>query len=120
MAQSEGFSNLIKKWWEEVEVEGFASFVFARKLKFVKQGLKKWNKEVFRDVMLRKYKMLDSVNALDMNEESSGLYNDEIDQRREAREEFARVCKWKKFLGGKSQGSCRLERVTPTQSFAIE
>ena len=22
----EGFSNLVKKWWEEVEVEGFASF----------------------------------------------------------------------------------------------
>jgi len=87
----EGFSNLVKKWWEEVEVEGFASFVIVRKLKFVKEELKKWNKEVFGDIKLRKYKLLDSVNALDVKEESDGLSSDEIDQRREAREELARV-----------------------------
>ena len=43
--KAEGFSNLIKKWWEEVEVEGFASFVLARKLKFVKEELKIWKKK---------------------------------------------------------------------------
>jgi len=86
-----GFSNLVKKWWEEVEVEGFASFVLARKLKFVKEQLKKWNKKVFGDIKLRKYKLLDSVNALDVKEESDGLSSDEIDQRREAREELTRV-----------------------------
>jgi len=87
----EGFSNLVKKWWEEVEVEGFASFVIVRKLKFVKEELKKWNKEVFGDIKLRKYKLLYSVNVLDVKEESDGLSSDEIDQRREAREELARV-----------------------------
>ena len=35
--------------------------------------------------------MLDSVNALDVKEEYDGLNSDEIDQRREAREELARV-----------------------------
>ena len=42
----EGFSHLVKKWWEEVAVEGFASYVIARKLKYVKEAIKKWNKEV--------------------------------------------------------------------------
>ena len=65
-------------------MEGFASFVIARKLKFVKEDLKKWNKEVFGDIKLRKYKMLNSVHALDVKEESDGLNCDEIDQRREA------------------------------------
>ena len=37
----EGFSDLIKKWWQEVEVEGFASFVLVRKVNFVKEELKK-------------------------------------------------------------------------------
>ena len=72
-----------------MEVEGFASCVLARKLKVVKEELKKWNKEVFRDV--KEYKLLDSINALDVKEESDGLSSDEIDQRREAREELARV-----------------------------
>ena len=74
-----------------MEVECFASFVIKRKLKFVKEELKKWNKEVFRDIKLRKYKLLDSVDALDVKEKSDGLSSDEIDQRREAREELARV-----------------------------
>ena len=76
---------------KEVEVEGFASFVIARKLKFVKEELKKWNKEVFGDIKLRKYKLLDSINALDVKKGYVGLSSDEIDQRREAGEELARV-----------------------------
>lgn len=108
--KAKGFSNLIKKWCEEVEVEGFASLVLARKLKFVKEELKKWNKEVFGDVKLRKYKLLDFVNALDMKEESDALSNDEIDQKREGKEELARVLQMEgiSFLGGKSQGVCGL------------
>ena len=48
-------------------------------------------KEVFGDDKLRKYKLLYSVNTLDVKEEADGLSNDAIDQRREAREELARV-----------------------------
>jgi len=32
------FCDLIKKWWEEVEVEGFASFVLARNLSSLKRS----------------------------------------------------------------------------------
>jgi len=55
-----------------------------------------------------------------VKEESDGLSSDKIDQRREAREELARVCTWKKFLEGKSQGRCGLEMGIATQSFSIE
>jgi len=30
----EWFYDLIKTWWEEAEIEGFASFILVRKLKF--------------------------------------------------------------------------------------
>jgi len=40
----EGFSDLIKKWREVDEVVGFASYILARKLKGVKEELKKWNR----------------------------------------------------------------------------
>jgi len=49
----EGFSDLIKKWWQEEDVQGYASYVIARKLKGVKVKLKKWNKEVFGDFKVR-------------------------------------------------------------------
>jgi len=45
--RAEGLSDLIKKWWEEEEVQGFASYVVARKLKVVKVEFKKWSKDVF-------------------------------------------------------------------------
>ena len=78
----EGFSNLGKNWWEEIEVGGFASFVLARKLKLVKEELKKWNKEVFGDIKLRKYNLMGSINELNMKEESESLSSAEIDQRK--------------------------------------
>ena len=49
----EGFSDLTKKWWPEEDVQGYASYVIARKLKDVKVELKKWNKEVFGDLKVR-------------------------------------------------------------------
>jgi len=44
---------LLKKCWEEEEVEGYASYVLARKLKAIKEELKKWDGEVFGDIKLR-------------------------------------------------------------------
>ena len=38
--------DLLKKWWEVAHVEGYASFMVAKKLKLAKVDIKKWNKEV--------------------------------------------------------------------------
>ena len=89
--KAEGFFDFIKKWWEEEEVEGYAIYVLARKLKVVKDELKKWNIEVFGDIKLRKYNLMDSVNALDVKEESVGLSIEDIEQRRRDREKLRRV-----------------------------
>ena len=35
----EAFSNLIKEWWGERQVLGFASFIVASKLKYIKEKL---------------------------------------------------------------------------------
>ena len=67
--KADGFSDLIRKWWEEEEVEGFASYVLARKLKVIKERLKEWNKEVFGDIRVRKFNLMGSINAIDEKEE---------------------------------------------------
>ena len=51
----EGFSDIIKEWWEEARVNGFASDVGANKLKYIKVKLKIWNREVFGDIRATKY-----------------------------------------------------------------
>jgi len=53
----EGFLDLIKEWWGEVQVDGFASYIVATKLRFVKQKLKKWNRDVFGDIKTQKYNL---------------------------------------------------------------
>ena len=46
----EGFADLIKEWWGKVQVQGFASYIVAKKLLFIKEKLKTWNREVFGDI----------------------------------------------------------------------
>ena len=81
----EGFSDLIKEWWGELQVDGFASYIVATKLKFVKEKLKKWNRDVFGDIKTQKYNLLEIINSLDVKEETSGLTIVEIHQRRDAK-----------------------------------
>ena len=50
----EEFSDIIKEWWGEAHVDGFASYIIATKLRFVKEKLKKWNRDVFGDVKTQK------------------------------------------------------------------
>ncbi|RVW52584.1 Protein MICRORCHIDIA 7 [Vitis vinifera] len=45
--KAEGFQELIKGWWQGIEVSGRPSYRLATKLKGLKQNLKTWNKEVF-------------------------------------------------------------------------
>ena len=69
----EGFADLIKEWWGEVQVQGFASFIVAKKLQYIKEKLKIWNRKVFGDIKMRKHNLLGSINSLDNKEESCGL-----------------------------------------------
>ena len=54
----EGFSDLIKGCWGETQVEGFASYIVAKKLKFVKEKLQKWQRDVFGDIKTQKDNLL--------------------------------------------------------------
>ena len=87
----EDFLDLIKQWWGEAQLTGFASYIVANKLKLVKEKLKKWNRVVFGDIKTQKYNMLGIINSLDVKEESSGLTSVEIQQRRDAKEDWAKI-----------------------------
>ena len=54
----EGFIDLIRSWWREIEVKGTASFKLAAKMKGIKQKLKAWNREVFGNLECNKVSAL--------------------------------------------------------------
>ncbi|RVW15858.1 hypothetical protein CK203_073119 [Vitis vinifera] len=57
----EGFQDMIRRWWWEIEVRGSASYRLATKLKEIKQKLKVWNKEVFGNLGCNKAAALQQV-----------------------------------------------------------
>jgi hypothetical protein len=49
--KSDGFVDLVQHWWESYDFHGRPSYVLTKKLKTLKVDLKKWNAEVFGDVV---------------------------------------------------------------------
>ena len=43
----EGFQDMVRTWWQGIDVRGSASYRLAFKMKEIKKKLKVWNKEVF-------------------------------------------------------------------------
>ncbi|RVW76231.1 hypothetical protein CK203_048920 [Vitis vinifera] len=62
----EGFLDLIRSWWREIEVRGTASYRLAAKTKELKQKLKVWNREVFGHLEDNKRAALQQVELLGM------------------------------------------------------
>jgi len=71
-------------------VNGFASYVVANKLKYVKVRLKVWNREVFGDIRTKKYTAVSIINSLDMKENSVGLTTNELLQRKVAKDDWTK------------------------------
>ena len=73
----EGFVERVKQWWEGYSFLGSPSFILGKKLKALKEDLKKWNKEEFGDLAFRKKCLLFELMGLDAKEELLGLSNEE-------------------------------------------
>jgi len=88
--------DLIKEWWGE------ASYVVAKKLNFVKEKLKKWNRDVFEDIKTQKYNLLGIINSFDVKKETSSLSSVEIQQRRDAKEDWAKIILMEEISSGQN------------------
>ena len=52
--QHHSFLDQVKTWWEECPVTGWEGFKFMKKLKYIKEKIRTWNKEVFGDIRVKK------------------------------------------------------------------
>ncbi|RVW97689.1 Transposon TX1 uncharacterized 149 kDa protein [Vitis vinifera] len=82
----EGFQDMIRRWWWEIEVRGNASYRLATKLKEIKQKLKVWNKEVFGNLGCNKAAALQQVEFWDRVESERILSMEETELKNEAKE----------------------------------
>ena len=94
--------------------------MIAKKLKLIKAKIKKWNREAFDDIKIQKYNLMDSINQLDVKEETSGLSNEELEQRKADRNELAKVIRMHEIPEDKTRGHCGLELEIGILNFFIE
>ncbi|RVW87760.1 Transposon TX1 uncharacterized 149 kDa protein [Vitis vinifera] len=86
--KEEGFKELLRGWWQGFNCSGSYSFVLSEKLKALKVKLKSWNKEVFGKVGENLRMALGRVSFWDDQERQRTLNEQELEARKEAKEEF--------------------------------
>ena len=89
--KEKGFVERVRQWWNRCCFAGSPSFILAHKIKALKEDLKKWNKEVFRDLPFRKKCLLFELLGLDVREDLLGLSQVEQTRRIQIKTEIAHL-----------------------------
>lgn len=61
----EGFTDMVKQWWQGYVINGSPDFILSQKLKFLKRDLVIWNREVFGKISTRTNKALEELLILE-------------------------------------------------------
>ena len=70
--QHQDFVGNVRNWWGGYDFQGSPSYILASKLKALKEDIKKWNKECFGDVRIKKLDLMHELQMLD-GKENQGL-----------------------------------------------
>ena len=89
--KEEGFVERVRQWWNGYCFAGSPSFILARKLKALKEDLKRWNKEEFGDLAFRKKCLLFELLGLDARGDFSGLSQEDQSHRIQIKGEIANI-----------------------------
>ena len=83
----DGFIDRVQSWWNRHSFSGIPSFVFAKKLKALKEDIVQWNRLEFGHVSRKKSQLLETLKLLDAKEGEFGLSDAESCERDAARSE---------------------------------
>ncbi|RVW23310.1 putative ribonuclease H protein [Vitis vinifera] len=86
--KADGFSDLLRGWWQEIEVRGRASVRLATKMKVLKHKIKVWNREVFGRLEVNRNSALQQVEFWDGVERERSLSEGETELKKEAKDSF--------------------------------
>ncbi|XP_026440659.1 uncharacterized protein LOC113339633 [Papaver somniferum] len=82
---------LMKTWWTSFNCTGSASFVMAKKLQFLKEQLKLWNKNVFGRIDKRNEKILAEISLLDQSDDNRTISVSQTTKRNSLRMEYEKT-----------------------------
>ncbi|RVW17754.1 Transposon TX1 uncharacterized 149 kDa protein [Vitis vinifera] len=85
---SDGLKELVREWWTGYLVAETNNHCLAEKLKSLKKDLKRWNKEVFGNVSIRKSEVLFRIQLWDSKERVNPLSFEEAEARMRDLEEY--------------------------------
>jgi exonuclease III len=71
--KNNAFSKIVEDAWDSCKVKGRMGFVLKEKFKFVKEALKKWNKEVYGSVDKKIEDLTKDIETLELKGEEVGL-----------------------------------------------
>ena len=89
--KTDGFVDRVDSWWNHHSFSGTPSFVFAKKLKALKEDIIQWNQQEFGNVRRRKKELLGALEVLDSKEGVLGLTKMERVERNEARSQVEQL-----------------------------
>lgn len=92
------FLPFVKKIWVEVEAHGWAGFVLWKKLKTLKEVIRKWNVEVYGNLTLNIKKDEKELHVLDLAAETRILDDSEVNRKRDVRDELWKLSKRNEWL----------------------
>ncbi|XP_026428108.1 uncharacterized protein LOC113323977 [Papaver somniferum] len=75
------FFKKVKEWWDVMEYQGQASFVFFKKLQYLKYFLKNWSRVEFGSVKRVKVDLTEKIELLDQMEETHVLTDKKFEDR---------------------------------------
>ena len=73
--EEKGFKDLIRAWWSGKQVQGWAGFRLASKMRCLKANIKVWAKDNFGSVEASMAELLTSIKELDSKGENESLRN---------------------------------------------
>ena len=83
--KSDGFADRVDSWWNHHSFSGIPSYLFAKKLKALKEDIIQWNRQEFGNVGHRKKELLGALELLDAKERVLGLTEMERNEKFEVR-----------------------------------
>ncbi|RVW78643.1 hypothetical protein CK203_048469 [Vitis vinifera] len=94
------------------QLQWIIKFYLVAKLKALKSKLKEWNRDVFAKVEVRKTLALNQMDYWDAKKKTSTLSLEELEVRKEAREDYKKWVLLEENLGGKNLEKCGRKKET--------
>ncbi|XP_059066266.1 uncharacterized protein LOC131857597 [Cryptomeria japonica] len=83
-------SSSVKDWWN-VQVDGSAMFQVSKKLRHVKEEVKKWNREVFGDIFVQKFAIQEELGLIQDKDQNEGYVNDNFSKESEVFSKYHKI-----------------------------